>query len=164
MVYNAGLKMSINKNQPLLDNNHIIRYVPWSKLRKNENDEVIGILGEAFKPRPSDNEGLSATWIEYYGNDHEAGVSEAIRTLRNGKLAVKPKSGFAVGNVGKIKSACRNYKNIEVNVIYRPSSHNEAHVEVRRLPQDDTELHEFLAEDAWSDLILNSAVSLASKP
>lgn len=159
MFLNIGLRMIIKKNQPIPDDNHIIRYVPWSKLRKNENDEVIGILGEAFKPRQKDSGGLSATWIEYFKDcDHETRISSAIRVLRNSKLEVKPKSGFAVGNVENIKSICKNYKSIEVNVVYKPTSFNDAHVEVRRLPQDDTELHELLAEDAWSDLVLNSNI------
>lgn len=151
--------MSIKRNGFIPEDNHVIRYIPWSKLRKDENNKVIGILGEAFKPRPSDKEGLSAAWVEYSQNDsHQNKIEETIKILRNSELVVKPKSGFAIGKVLDIKSSCRKIKNIEVNAIYKPSPKNEAHVEVRRLPQDDSELHELLAEEAWAELILNESI------
>jgi len=159
MTTNIGLTMIIKKNSLIPNDDHIIRYVPWNKLRKNADDGVIGVLGEAFKPRPSDNEGLSATWIECFKDaGHKDKIFSAIRALRNSKLKVTPKSGFAIGKVGNIKSTCLNYKNLVVDVVYKPSIYNEAHVEVRRLPQEDLELHELLAEYAWSELILNSEV------
>ena len=35
---------------------------------------------------------------------------------------------------------------------------NKAHVAVRRFPRDEMELFELLAQGAWSELILNSAI------
>ncbi|MGH8489443.1 MAG: hypothetical protein ACREXS_11435, partial [Gammaproteobacteria bacterium] len=93
-IPNAGLPMARKKKLPPQD--HVMRYVSWNKLRKNEKDEVIGILGEAFKMRDSDKS-LSTTWLEYFLGSREEQITAAVRAVRASKLEVKPKSGFAIG-------------------------------------------------------------------
>lgn len=158
MNLNVGLSMPPKKNSKIPINNHVIRYVPWTKLRKDENDNVIGILGEAFKLR--DNEkSLSAAWLEYFQypirNDQ---IIAAVQAMRASRLAVKPNSGFAIGKVDDIQSTCiaRNVKN--VRIVYSPSNDNEAHVAVKSLPGDDSDLLELLASEAWTELILNKNI------
>lgn len=146
--------MARKKKLPLHD--HVMRYVSWNKLRKNENDEVIGILGEAFKMRDSDKS-LSTTWLEYFLGSREEQITAAVRAVRASKLEVKPKSGFAIGEVGAIQADCAalNYK---VRIFHEPEDDNEAHAAVRSLPRDDMELLERLATGAWADWILNKIV------
>jgi hypothetical protein len=43
----------------------MVRYVPWSRLRKVEDDNVLGVLGGAFKLRTNEDY-LSATWAEFF--------------------------------------------------------------------------------------------------
>jgi hypothetical protein len=159
MNLDAGLSMPPKKNSKIPINNHVIRYVPWSKLRKNEDDEVIGILGEAFKLRENEKS-LSATWLEYFQHTiREDQIVEAVKAMRaNGSPVVKPKSGFALGKVNDIQSACIERKVKNVRIVYSPSDNNEAHVSVRSLPGDDSRLLELLAEEAWAELILNSSI------
>ena len=125
--------MAFKKKLPPHD--HVMRYVSWNKLRKNEDDEVIGILGEAFKMRDSDKS-LSTTWREYFSGSREEQITAAVRAVRAGKLKVKPKSGFAIGEVGAIQADCaaRNYK---VRIFHEPEDDNEAHAAVKSLPRDD---------------------------
>ena len=139
---------------------HIVRNVPWGKLRKDDADpeRVIGVLGEAFKMRPLD-ETLSTTWLEYFFGTRQEQIYGAIRAIRASKLEIKSKSksGFAIGNVGQIVAitAERNYS---IRVLHEPEDDNKAHVAVRRWPRDDMALFELLAAEAWSEFVLNKDI------
>ena len=135
---------------------HIVRNVPWGKLRKDENDpeKVIGVLGEAFKKRPVE-ETLSTTWLEYFAGTRREQIYGAIRAMRASKLEIKSKSGFAIGNVGNI-TAVATAHNHSIRVLHEPKDDNKAHVAVRRWPRDDMTFFELLAAEAWSELVLNN--------
>ena len=47
------------------DEHHLVRYISWAKLLKDEFDNVTGVLPEAFTLR-DDEPFLSAAWQEYY--------------------------------------------------------------------------------------------------
>src|SRR5262245_3595427 len=116
---------------------HIVRNVPWGKLRKADNDpdKVIGINGEAFKMRPVEDT-LSTTWLEYFPGTRKQQIHGAVRAMRASKLDVKPKSGFAIGNVGTISAVAKDH-NYTIRVLHEPVDDNKAHVAVRRWPRDD---------------------------
>jgi hypothetical protein len=141
----------------ILDDDHVLRYVPWSRLRRNSNDEVIGILGEAFKLRDVDKGKLSTTWLEYFGSTGDESLVQAIRAIRASRLVVTPKSGFAKGNINSIKTACLKYKS-KIRIVHSPSEDNDAHTSVIGLPEDNPELFELLASEAWADLVLNKDI------
>jgi hypothetical protein len=136
---------------------HVVRNVPWGKLRKDENDpeKVIGVLGEAFKMRPVD-ETLSATWLEYFAGIRREKIHGAIRAMRASKLDIKTKSGFAIGNIGNITTVAAAH-NYSIRVLHEPEDDNKAHVAVRRWPRDDMGFFELLAAEAWSELVLNDS-------
>lgn len=137
---------------------HTVRYVPWSKLRKDEDDNVVGVLGAAFKLR-NDEEYLSATWAEYFEGEHDACVQSAILAIRKSKVDVKARSGFAIGMVGNIRDVClANEKPVKIRFIHEPEDDNEAHAALRGWPRDNDSLFELLAEDAWSKVVLNKDV------
>ena len=135
---------------------HIVRNVPWGKLRKDDNDpeKVIGVLGEAFKMRPVEDT-LSTTWLEYFAGVRQEQIHDAIRAMRASKLDIKTKSGFAIGNVGSIAAVAAAH-NYSIRVLHEPKDDNKAHVAVRRWPRDDMTLFELLAADAWSEVVLNN--------
>jgi len=145
-------------------NHHIVRNVPWGKLRKDENDpeKVIGVLGEAFKLRPGE-EALSTTWLEYFAGIRQEQIISAIHAMRASKLEIKTKSGFAMGNVGNIAGVA-SANTYSIRVLHEPEDDNKAHVAVRRWPPDDMVLFELLAAEAWSDLVLNKDIPLGAKP
>jgi hypothetical protein len=137
---------------------HVVRYVPWARLRKDEDDNVVGVLGGAFKLR-TDEDYLSATWAEYFDGNHDECVAAAVKVIRASKIDVKPRSGFAIGKVDDIRSICfadsRQYK---IRVIHERATDNVAHTAIRRWPRDNDDLLELIAEEAWGNFVLNQDV------
>ncbi|TPJ72962.1 hypothetical protein [Mesorhizobium sp. B2-6-2] len=140
----------------IAEDHHILRYVPFSKLRKADGtDDVIGVMPEVFALREGEPY-LSATWIEYFVAQPNS-LAAAVQAIRNSALRVTPKSGFTKGKVSEIRSACK-VRGHQIRVVHEPEPDNDAHVAVRRYPADDLELFESLATDAWSDWFLNSSI------
>jgi hypothetical protein len=138
---------------------HVVRYVPWARLRKDADDNVVGILGAAFRLRETE-EYLSATWAEYFNGSHQQCVEAAVKAIRQSKMSVTAKSGFAIGNVGRVKEVClADDKKYKIRVIHEPEDDNVAHTALRRWPRDNDLLLELLAEDAWGTLVLNRDIA-----
>ena len=155
MLHNVGLQMATTY---LPDSDHVVRYVPWSRLRKDENDNVIGVLGAAFRLRDGEDY-LSATWAEFFRGTHNERVSLAVKAIRASKVDVKPRSGFAVGNVGRVKSTClADERKHKIRVIHEKTDDNQAHTALRFWPRDNEQLLELLAESEWSTTVLNKDV------
>ena len=144
------------KGHNLPDEHHIVRVVSYSRLQKDSDGQPIGLLFSAFQ-RKENEEGLSVTWMEYFKGSREDRISAAVKAIRASALTVGKKSGFAVGNVGGIKSVCLHQKH-KIRIIHWPEDDNKAHAEIRQLPRDDTILLEQLAAGAWSELVLNSNI------
>jgi len=140
---------------------HVVRYVPWARLRKDEDENVIGILGAAFSLR-DDEPFVSATWAEFFKSDnHDECVTAAVKAIRASKVEVKPRSGFAIGNVRKVKEACfADSKQYKIRVMHEPEDDNKAHVALRRWPRDNEDLLELLAEEVWNSYVLNKDIPL----
>ncbi|PZV34337.1 hypothetical protein [Mesorhizobium kowhaii] len=145
------------KGDKIPDEGHLIRSVPFSKLRKADGtDDVIGILPEAFAMRDVDSY-LSATWLEHFAGSDQQKVTAAVHTLRNSSLKISPKSGFARGKAGDIRTAC-SARGHSVRIVHEPEPDNDAHAAVRRYPRDELELYEVLATGAWSHWFLNADI------
>jgi hypothetical protein len=83
----------------------------------------------------------------------------SVRTVRASDLDVRPKSGFAIGCVSAIKSACMaDPKKHRIRIIHEAESDNPAHAALRGWPRDNDDLLNLLAEEVWCDSILNSTV------
>ena len=141
----------------LPDDDHVMRYVPWGKLRRDgdDNDNVLGFLGTAFKLKP-DEDSLSVNWLEYFEGDRDAKIQASVRTFRS-TLTVGTKSAFGIGNVRKVKEVCRS-RGANVRIVYEPTDNNKSHSGIRRFPRDDTILLDALATDAFAELIHNTAI------
>lgn len=140
----------------ILDEDHLVRSVPFARLRKADgsDDEIIGVLPQAFALRP-DEDYLSATWLEFFsGSTPAAQKVTMVRTLRASKFKPTAKSGFAIGKVQEIRMTCANAGH-QVRVIHDPTEDNPGHAAVRRYPSDDIELFTALASGAWSEWFLN---------
>ena len=140
------------KGAHLPDEDHVIRYVPWTRLRKDENENVIGFLWQAFELKPDELE-LSVNWLEYFEGDRDRRIRESVKVLRNTRK-VGVKSAYGIGNVGQIKRTC-SASGVQVRIVYAPEDNNPAHSVIRRLPRDDSSLLEALAADAFTDLVHN---------
>lgn len=145
----------INRGMNVPDLDHVMRHVPWSKLHKDENNKVLGVLPQAFALRDGE-EGLSVNWVEHY----EGSLDEKIvRTVQDIRAAVKvgPKSAFGVSTVIAVKETCRNTTK-SIKVVYWPNSRNPSHTLIRHLPAEDLALLDALSKDAFSELIHNSDI------
>jgi hypothetical protein len=137
---------------------HVVRYVPWSRLRKDEDDNVIGVLGAAFKLRAQEDY-LSATWAEFFQGTRADCIFSAIKAIRASSFSVTPRSGFAIGNVGRVKDAClADKQRHRIRIIHEPEHDNKAHSALRGWPRDNDPLLDLLAEDMWSETVLNKDV------
>jgi hypothetical protein len=145
----------ISKGANLPNDDHVMRYVPWTRLRKDENDQVVGFLPQAFALREGE-ESLSFNWLEYFSGDRNQRVRESVQMFRRVR-AVGAKSAYGVGNVRQIKGVCEA-NGARVRVVYEPETANPSHSGIRRLPRDDLSLLEALAAQAFVDLVHNSAV------
>jgi hypothetical protein len=144
----------------LPDDHCVVRYVPWARLRKDENDNVVGVLGAAFRLR-NNEEYLSATWAEFFSaSGCDENLACAVRAIRASDMDVRPKSGFAVGKVGPIKARClADQKRYKIRVIHERTSDNPGHAALRLWPRENEPLLELLAETDWSTTLLNLNVT-----
>ena len=150
-IRGRGLSMTTAYVPP---DDSLIRNVPWARLRKDADDNVLGIDSAAFRLRPLEPY-LSATWLEFFaGASKTDQMHEAVRHIRNSDFKPTANSGFAIGKVREIEAACvsRSYK---IRVVHEETADNRAHVAVRRWPEDDAVLFEELAAGAWGDLVMN---------
>ena len=139
------------------DPHHVMRFVPKKYLIPDEEGNPTGgIRPEAFQLKPKDEGRLSVTWLEYFAGDHPVQRVAAVKATR-ASLTVKPRDGFAVGQVGQIKARCASRRH-NIRVAHTPVDGNKAHAEVLQLPENETILLEELATGEWSTLVLNSAV------
>jgi hypothetical protein len=139
----------------LPDEDHVMRYASWNRLRKDEDDNVLGFLGDAFQLKPGEPS-LSVNWLEYFDGDRDEKIRMSVKTFRE-TIKVGTKSAFGIGNVAKIKEICRG-NGSSVRIVYEPTDDNPSHSGIRRLPRDDLSLLEALAADAFVELLQNSAI------
>ncbi len=133
----------------------LLRYVPWNKLRKDEDDNVLGVLGTAFKLRPNE-EYLSGTWVGFFSGTRDQQICAAVTAFRNSNMSVSTKSGFAIGTARVIAETCAR-RSKKIRIIHEPEVDNRAHAALRGWPDDD-DLLDLIADDSWGDVILNSSV------
>jgi|WetSurMetagenome_2_1015567.scaffolds.fasta_scaffold656339_2 hypothetical protein len=148
----------ISKGANLPKEDHVIRHVPWTKLRKDEDDNVLGFLPEAFALKPLEvvKKSISVNWLEYFSGERENKIKKSIQGLRTTKNIGK-KSAFAIGNVGNIKEVCKRNGTI-VKIVYAPTDGNPSHSVIKQIPKDDLTLLQALAIDAFCELVHNGDI------
>ncbi|HTM95620.1 MAG TPA: hypothetical protein VL100_07375 [Croceibacterium sp.] len=133
-------------SQPNLpDKDYIVRFVPWGRVRKDADDNVVGISAEAFRRR-EDEDGLSVNWLER-AHENPAIQLAATATIFQNTMKVGAKARMAVANVGKFKDICAAH-NSRVRIVHVREPDNDPHSEVRQLPRDNAEQLEVLATEA----------------
>lgn len=141
-----GLLMAKYDPIPLAD--HIIRAVSWTRLRKDENENVLGCLWQAFELRDGERY-LSTTWREHFNSD----LVQIIAAMRRCGMKLTSKSGLAHANVGKVVE-CGNRFGAKLRVLHQPMPENTGYVAVQNLPHEDHELLEMLAVDAVVETVM----------
>lgn len=148
--------MKKTKGMNLPDQDHVARHIPWARLRKDENDNILGILPQAFELRPQEPS-LSVNWLEYFDGDQKTRLHETVKAIRASRNIGK-KSAFGIGNVGKVKAICHEY-DTRTRIVYAPGNNNPAHSEIRYLPRENLALFLAIAEDAFIDMVLNADIA-----
>ena len=152
----------IKKGANIPDADHVMRYVSKNRLRRDESENIIGVLPQAFQLRPNED-ALSVTWIDHFVGDKATKIKESVHVLRKA-IRVTETSAFAIGNVGGIKEVCIGSGASGVRIVYAPSKTNLAHSGIKKLPRDDAGLRAALAAEAFTELVKNSAVASAVAP
>ncbi|MCY0149850.1 hypothetical protein OEG84_19635 [Hoeflea sp. G2-23] len=129
----------------------MLRYVGWSHLRKDDDQNVLGVLPSAFYLRDEENY-LSVTWCEYFDGLPDESLRCAIEAIR-GSIRVGGKARFALANVGSIKSTMENEAGVKLRIEHLPEEDNPAHAAVKRWPNENFDLLELIASDAWAETI-----------
>lgn len=131
----------------LPDEDHIVRYVPWKHVAKDADDNVSGIMGEAFRRRPEED-GLSVNWLERADAPAASKLKKTVELLTSG-LRIGPKARIAIANVADLKRVCSS-RNAKIRIVHIPVEGNEPHSEMRQFPRDNDELLELIAAEAIS--------------
>jgi hypothetical protein len=153
--------MKGGKGKNLPDEDHVIRYVAWGRLRKDGDENVLGFLPQAFQLR-SDEDYLSVNWLEYHDGDRETQIRLSVWAMRDSfEKPLGVKSAFAIANVSKVKETCRAAGR-RVRIIHEPEPKNPGHSAIRQLQRDDLSLLETLAADAFTERVANAGVPTKS--
>ena len=131
----------------LRDDDRIVRYVPFGKMRRDENDVVNGVLGAALNLR-SGEKYLSGNWCEYYTGASSESLRCAIEAFRNSGYDVRPKGHFVILPIEKVKSYFAS-RELKIRAIHHPEPENPCHAGLHRWPNDDFELLQRLADEEW---------------
>lgn len=134
--------MSLRRGQDIPQADHVLRHVGPSKLRRDENRNVVGVRGDAFKARA--NEGLSVNWLEFVQGTEVHQVAECLKMMQTG-LSIKKSSVLAKINVETFR-ALSHQEGYRIRVVYDPLDENEGHSEIRHLPSENDELLDMLAD------------------
>ena len=149
--------MKGGKGKNLPDEDHVIRYVPWARLRRDEDENVLGFLPQAFQLRPEEDY-LSVNWLQYYDGDRETQIRLSVWAIRNSfEKPLGAKSAFAIADVDAIKKTSEAFGN-RVRVTHEPQSNNAGHSGIRQLQRDDLNLLEALAADAFAERVSNAEI------
>jgi len=130
------------------DADTLMRFVKWGHLRKDEDDNIIGVNAHSFRLKPGEDF-LSASWVEFFKTDDP--LLSARRSFAK-QLTIRPKDRFALGTVSVIKSACSKH-GVRVRVTREPEDGFEEHSGVRQFRDDKDELLDLLAAEAWAQLV-----------
>lgn len=131
---------------------HVIRLVKNRQIIRDDNGKILGIFPEFLELRGGE-EYLSVNWCEHFGDPiNHTVLSNCIESLKQ-HLTVKPKSLFALGNIGEIHSSHFTHSGkSNLKIRYWPDSnrppHNPSHSAISNLDQN-TEILSKIISDAF---------------
>jgi hypothetical protein len=145
----------------LIKEDHVCRYVPYKKLLRDDEDNPVGILPQAFEIREIDKKALSVNWLEYFGDNHADNIVKTIKSFRLSWKGKTDNSAFGIGNVGMLEDTCAEQKHSKVRVLYdekKGSAKNKSHAQIIRLPINDQMVMQSLASDVFTELVANKDI------
>jgi hypothetical protein len=144
---------------------HVARHAPYKKILRDEHDNPVGLLPQAFEMREIDNGALSVNWLEFFDETHENNIIKMIKDFRRFRkmkgFPVGLKSAFGIGNVERLQDVCAEKQHPKVRVEYeekKSKKHNASHARIIRLPLNDSVIMESLASNVFVKLVLNKNI------
>lgn len=138
--------------KPLPEAATVARYVGYSKLRRDADDNVLGVLHTAFELRPNETY-LSAAHLDHFTGSREEKLSALKIAYDPHPLKVKANGAFALGYVGSIKATCASFDR-PVRIVNAPSKNLDCYVQVRQFRSDLIDLLDALADETWCDVVI----------
>ncbi len=145
--------MKLKRGHSLPDADHVVRYVPWTRLLRDEDDKVLGLLLQAFQLRDGESS-LSVNWLEYLNSDKSTNLAECVKAFRR-VYKCGTKSGYAVASVGNVKAVFVRKQRV-VRIVYEPSPNNKAHSAIHAKINDDLALLDELGGEFYKEFHFNS--------
>lgn len=142
----------------IADNDEIVRVVANGNLDRDEEENVLGIMPEAFSLKGHDY--LSVQWLNYFKDTDRAKRITAlvIAARAAGKhgagLKIRKSYAFAIIRVLKLKGATYS-RGHKVRVLQEPIEHCPQHAGVHNFPAHDDDLLQLLAQSDWSEYVLD---------
>jgi hypothetical protein len=119
------------KGDPLPAEHHVARHCRTTDLILT-NGAPSGVHRSAFEPKPDESDGLSATWLEFFGSNRSHNVA-GVRSVT--KLKVKRSHRIAILNVGALAAAdpLGNLRAVEDPIDNLAPDTNAAHLLIKEL-------------------------------
>ena len=128
---------------------HVMRFVPNARVKRDEADNIVGMFPQAFSHREGEDY-LSVTWLEFFSPTYEAAYAAAAAAIR-AELTVKKRAAFAVGQVRRVISACEG-SGLKVRVLHEKTDKNPGHCAMRGLQKAEDQLLALLADEVFCDI------------
>lgn len=128
-----------------------MRYVPYGRMRKDEDDNFLGPYPNAFEVG-SGHDYLSVTWCEYFVGSPDEQLRCSVEALRASALNVKSKACFCIADIPSLLATVWNFGRA-ARAVYYPEDDNPAHAGVFGIAPDDAQLLERLASEVWSSYL-----------
>jgi len=133
----------------LPNNSRVVRYVPYARMEKDENDQLLRPYPNAFERRAVDEE-LSVTWCEFFAGAPNQQLRCAIEAIRNSKLDVKSRACFCVAETPRLLDTIQ-IAGGQGRAIYLPEDGNEAHAGITGIDPENALLLQCLADEVWCE-------------
>lgn len=144
----------ISEGDELPEPAHLVRFVGFAKMFKDEDDRVVGPSAAAFEPREGEDY-LSVTWCDFFSGVEDEQVRCAIEMIR-GSMKVGSKACFCVASSESIREAVEKFS-LKPRFVYYPEEDNPAHSGLHCLDGAEAALLELLATNHWSEFLTRDA-------
>lgn len=146
--------MTIKRGNFLPGQDHIMRYIPSARLRRDEDGNVLGILPQAFLYRDGENH-LSVNWLEFFKKNKATNLINCV-LLQRKTLSVGKNSAYAVAVVDMVNQVCVK-KRKPARIVYHPTEANPAHAAFHVQHNEDLNIMSELALEFEKEMHLNSS-------
>jgi hypothetical protein len=148
-----GSGLTVNGDD-LPDGSRVVRYVPYGRMEKDENDNFLRPLPSAFEARVGE-EYLSVTWCDYFEGLGDQRLRCAVEAIR-GSMKVAPKACFCLAGTSEILDEI-HIERKDGHAIYLPVDNNQAHAGIYGIDRENTLLQSQLAGGVWCQFLTKEA-------